>query len=878
MKSIETGKKIRQYELEKNIFRPVCPLVIALISGIILGTNVPGYNLPAYFIVAVSLALILLIIFNPYIKKTGFLFNNFNLLSFIVACLKKNAVFKTGRTAIPLLCYTALGYILIQPWSYINVQPNNIINYEDTHRWEIFGIIQNRPLSYNNRLKFNLKVTNLAKNGDAFPVTGMIRVTVYGKCQNLFVGDGISFKSKIRSINNFKNPGRFDYKRHMLFSGISGSSSVTGKKIVRLKKNKEKKIIWLIENVRIAVSELIEKMENTKHKGILKALIIGEKNEISKINREAFNRAGIGHILAISGLHIGIIASFSFILFKWILSFNTFLLWNAQTKKISAILSLFPVFVYGLLSGMSPSTQRAIIMVSVFMLTFVLANEQDIINTLSFAALIILIIKPTSVYLASFQLSFSAVFFIILGLNAIKSRFNNLLVYKDKAVSCKYCNRMLTKVAILMLVSFFAILGSLPFTMLYFNQISIVSIFSNLIFVPVIGFAVVPLGLFALFLYPASTWAALLFLKVSGKILDHAVDIAISISKLPFASYKTVTPNLIEITIYYILLLSALYIIGSPNSVNDKAKNRATIKRKKIALIAAIVALLAICLDVLYWMSNRLLHDDLKVTIIDVGQGSAALAELPCGFNMMIDGGGFSDNMAFDMGKRVIAPFLWTKKIKTVDVLILSHPNSDHLNGLIYIARHFNVKSIWTNNEKVNTVGYNTLMQVIKKNNIKMPAYSKLPKKIVINGVNVNILYPSKNFLNNKKKSRWRNTNNNSLVVQLKHGSKSFLFTGDINSKAEKELVGLEKDNIESYVLIVPHHGSKTSSSALLIKKVKPVVAVISAGYKNKFRFPDPTVLNRYKKAGCQIFRTDIHGAITFTIDSNILEIHTFIN
>jgi competence protein ComEC len=297
---------------------------------------------------------------------------------------------------------------------------------------------------------------------------------------------------------------------------------------------------------------------------------------------------------------------------------------------------------------------------------------------------------------------------------------------------------------------------------------------------------------------------------------------------------------------------------------------------KKGAIIGLAVAL-ALLVDAGYWVARRHFNGDLRVTYIDVGQGSSALLELPGGHAALIDGGGFSDNNTFDMGARVLAPFLWRKKIRTIDTLVLSHPNSDHLNGLIFIARHFNVKTIWTNNEVRTTQGYRRLQNIIAQEQINLPDFQHMPRQRLINGVEFCFLYPPADFLARKVSQKWRSPNNNSLVVKVSYGEISFLFTGDIMAKAEQELVDLAGADLGCDVLLVPHHGSRTSSSQPFLSSVQPDVAVFSAGWKNRFRLPHPTVLAAYEKIGCRIFRTDQNGAIMFKTDGNRLTVKPFL-
>jgi competence protein ComEC len=287
------------------------------------------------------------------------------------------------------------------------------------------------------------------------------------------------------------------------------------------------------------------------------------------------------------------------------------------------------------------------------------------------------------------------------------------------------------------------------------------------------------------------------------------------------------------------------------------------------------MALSILIVDIGYWTYQRYWCRDLRITAIDVGQGAATLLEFPLGHNMLLDGGGFSDNDVFDIGRLVVAPFLWRKKIKTVDTLVLSHPNSDHLNGLIYIAEHFKVKRVWTNSEAVESKGYRDFNAAVAKNRIYAPPYPVIPKQHDINGVNLKILYPPDDFL--YRNDAWRNTNNNSLVIQLAKGSKRILLPGDIMKNAEAELVTTAGNSLQSTVLFSAHHGSRTSSSDLFLKTVSPEVVVVSAGWQNRFKLPHPAILRKYEDYGCRVFRTDLNGAIELRTDGRKLTIKPFI-
>jgi competence protein ComEC len=264
--------------------------------------------------------------------------------------------------------------------------------------------------------------------------------------------------------------------------------------------------------------------------------------------------------------------------------------------------------------------------------------------------------------------------------------------------------------------------------------------------------------------------------------------------------------------------------------------------------------------------------------LIDVGQGSAVLLELPGGGTALVDGGGFADSAAFDIGERVVAPFLWRRKIASIDTLVLTHPNSDHVNGLAFIADNFQVGALWTNGESRPISGYAALLQTAARRGIVMPGFAELPRIALLNGVRVEMLYPPADFLDRRRTERWRqNENNNSLVMRVSLGEISVLIPGDILRAAEKELVALAGNRLRSTVLIAPHHGSRSSSSDEFIRAVSPKTVLISCADRVASGIPHPQVLQRYQTSSEGVYRTDQHGAVHLTTDGHQVEITPFL-
>ncbi|MBI3753465.1 MAG: DNA internalization-related competence protein ComEC/Rec2, partial [Deltaproteobacteria bacterium] len=595
-----------------------------------------------------------------------------------------------------------------------------------------------------------------------------------------------------------------------------------------------------IEQIRDKIRGFIDG-SGVRNSAVIKALILCEKGEISQHTRNSFSQTGTSHILAISGLHIGIIAFVSYWIILKSLKLSERLMLAFDIRKIAAFLSIIPVLLYGAIAGFSVSTQRAVIMVLIFILAVLADREKGFYNTLAAAAFVILIISPLAIYDISFQLSFISVLAIIY----LAPKFQKLWINDGDDLAgllpphpaMKHLkNYLINPLA----VSVAASLGTAPFIAWHFHRVSIIGILANIIAVPLMGFMAVPLGLIsslASFVYPPF---ADLILKLSDIILKVSLWIVDIFARLPYASVYTTTPTILEAVLFYLLIICIIEF-----------------KRARVFKYGLAVATLVLIGNYSYWYYHLNYNPNLKVTFISVGQGDSALVEFPYGKRMLIDGGGsYSDD--FDVGERIVAPFLWKNKIKKIDYIILSHPQADHMKGLKFIAEKFDVHEFRWNGESSNDRAYTELMRALDKNNIKQFTANFSTPSLDINGARVTFLNPAQN--------EHLDTNNSSLVVRIDYRGASFLFTGDLEAIGEAALLK-RNENIGAAVLKVPHHGSRTSSTVDFLKAVNPKLAVISLGYSNPFGFPRPEILKRYEELKIPVLRTDVNGAVTVETD-----------
>ncbi|MBI3398157.1 MAG: DNA internalization-related competence protein ComEC/Rec2 [Deltaproteobacteria bacterium] len=677
-------------------------------------------------------------------------------------------------------------------------------------------------------------------------VTGKILITVGSPSVKVKYGDRIRFIAKLRMPRNFGNPGEFDHAGNLAREGIYVTGHVESERWIAVLASEQKWGLKIaIEQIRDRIREFIDN-SGVKNAAVIKALILGEKGEISKNIKDSFSATGTAHILAISGLHIGIIAFVSYWIILKILKQSERFMLAFDIRKIAAASSVTSLLLYGAIAGFSVSTQRAVIMVLVFILSVIIDRERNLYNTLAAAAFVILIISPLAIYDISFQLSFISVLAIIYLAQRFQSLWRN---HKEPEL---IENRLLNIIKSYLLnplaVSIAASLGTAPFIAWHFHRVSIIGILANIIAVPLMGFIAVPLGLVSGLISFLSQPFAYIILKCADIALDISIWIVGLFAQLPYSSAFTTTPTILEVILFYLVIICIAEF------------NRAKIFRYSLPLV-----LLIFIGDYSFWYCRLNYNPNLTVTFISVGQGDSALVEFPYGKRMLIDGGGFYSH-DFDVGERIIAPFLWKNKINKIDYIILSHPQADHMKGLKFIIERFHVKEFRWNGEISSDKAYKELVSVMDRNIIQRFIANTFTPALDINGVNIKFLNPPPDS--------HLDTNNNSLIARLAYKDVSFLFAGDVEDVGETAMLK-RGEKIEATVLKVPHHGSRTSSSIDFLNKVNPKLAVASVGYLNPFSFPHPEIVKRYNDFKILFLRTDRDGAVTVKTNGLDIKVNT---
>jgi competence protein ComEC len=267
---------------------------------------------------------------------------------------------------------------------------------------------------------------------------------------------------------------------------------------------------------------------------------------------------------------------------------------------------------------------------------------------------------------------------------------------------------------------------------------------------------------------------------------------------------------------------------------------------------------------------QRRFDPDLRVTFLSVGEGDAAVVRFPGSRVMLIDaGGGFRRSL--DPGERIVAPYLWSRKIMRVDYLVLSHPDRDHFGGFDFIARNFHPAEFWSTGAGSPDVSYAGLIAALEAAGVRMRTIDGSAAPMRIGGVDVTCLGPPSGLPQKR--------NNTSMVLRFAFGPAVLLFTGDLEAKGEREVLSDEPGpELASTILKVPHHGSRTSSSEAFIEAVHPEAAVISLGYHNRFHFPAQSVLERYRAVGARVLRTDEVGAVSIDVSAHAVRMRSWRN
>ena len=824
--------------------KPLIPIVIALIAGIATGYYLHFPELPflAGLIVVFSLMLI------PAIRKG-----------------------KGRLLFLALFAFFILGILNINLSLYAVPDVKHAIHQTGGEKLTVEGIVNEDPVESPDGQVIIVDVRSIIGENGSLPAEGLLMLSLPLIDYPFKYGDIIRFKTRLRRPRNFNNPGALDYEKQLRGRGILVQGRISNASdIILIREGRGKAFKAGIERFRSKLRKIIEENSTTPQREILIALLLGEMKKIPQPVRDSFSRTGTSHILSISGFHVGMIASLSIFMSLIIMKISPYLLLRFNALKVASFFAVIPVLIYAFIAGLGVPVIRATIMILVFLIAVLIRRERELSNTLALAALIILLINPASLFDISFQLSFMAVASLIFAVPVFSTLLGSgrqKVVAEPLSRSRKIVNSLLLFIC----VSVTATLGTLPLIAFYFNGFSTFSLPANGVVVPLMGMVALPIGMLVIITAPFFPAVAALLVKAASFFVGISVTAINFLSSLPGAYLRISTPSLPEILCYYLLLVVIVILIDRKTEKIAPETPRISSNFLKYALCALVIFF---TVDYFYLTWRDKFRTNLQITAIDVGQGGATLIRLPGGKNMLVDGGGNPGGGTFDVGKYVLAPYLWRERIKQLEAVVLTHPHPDHLQGLLHILENFKVREVWTNGHAADTDLYRNFLILLEKKGIPHRIMNEKTAPVKISGVTIYILSPDASF-QYRRIDDFEETNNASLVLKIAYRKVAYLLTGDISRDAEERLVETGAD-IKSDVLFVPHHGGRTSSTTPFLTIVRPRIAIVSCGLDNIFKLTHPDVLKRYANLSAKVYRTDLNGAVTVTADGEELSVKTF--
>ena len=667
--------------------------------------------------------------------------------------------------------------------------------------------------------------------------------------QRLRYGKHLTLTGVFRQPRAQRNPGGFDYRAYLARQKVPGI--IEHKGLLHIGKQSGFLPLRWIEALRLKTERVIDGVYSgletdptSLNAQLIKGILLGKRSDLPTETLDIFRNSGTFHVLAVSGLHVGLVGMFCYFglaIFR-------------IPKKMLSLLTILVVVIYACLVGFRPSVFRATLMASLYLFATIIDRDADVYNLLAVAALVLLFINPAQVWDVGFQLSFVAVASIVYFVPLMERPLRQLWEQPesvDVSTIVRYKNITVKWLVLSYLVTFAAQLGTGPLIAYHFYRAYPLGL--------IVGpFAV---GLVSLIVAVGMTSVCLGFIWLPlAKLLamiNHAI-IFIFLELIGIFGQKwgvmKLAPTLGIILIYIAMCLGITHW-------------RYLYKRWKIASLIGLSVL-----TVWIWDSAR--HETgrlLEVITLDVGQGDAAIVRLPDRRTILIDGGiqhTYFDvkrqrQVDYDVGERIIEPYLDANSIRQLDMVVLTHPDVDHGGGLGHILQNYEVKHLLgISDMALDAQTHQRLRSIAQARDIP---YSFRYKSEIdkTSDVRLNLLHPideaTTNLLDDNK-------NDDSLVLQLSYGEVDILFTGDIETNAETRLITSGQD-LRSEILKVPHHGSRSSSSARFLDKVQPRYAIFSLGKNNRYQLPHSEVVARYQERGCVQLRTDQLGAIILKTD-----------
>jgi len=702
------------------------------------------------------------------------------------------------------------------------------------------GTLRHEPEKLTQRSRWQLSAERIWHATGAEEISGEILISVRLVRRDWRYGDRIRLRARPQSPQDSGNPGGFNYATYLARRGIYATAFLDSDQEVELISRETGRLRGSIEDLRRQIRRFIDRRVAPEHRALIQALVVGDMGGISKEHRNSFTAAGVNHVLSISGLHVAMLGLVVFALVRYGVSFSAALALRLNLLKVATFFSFLAVVFYTALAGAMVPTVRSAIMIGVYELAVLLDREEEVFTSLTLAALLIALIWPGVIADISFQLSFLAVLFIVWGTRRMRESLRrsptNELPQEQSRIKALLC-----WVSMHAAVPLMATVGTGPLIAHYFGHLSLAGFVANPLIVPLVGFLLVPAGLglgFCAIIFPEG---AVPLIWLTERLASSTAWLVGWFAALPLANISVPSPNPFEVALLYGFIICLFVLRG-----------------KKAIVVVCGVALLFAGGDALYWWRERHSQDRLRITHLNVGQGDAAIVELPGGEVLVIDAGGAAIG-DFDTGEAIVAPFLRSRKIVKVDYLMVSHARIDHYGGMRSLVREFAPSEFWAGAEKGQTQRFEELDEELSLARIpRLPLYGGEPCR-VIGAARLCVLHPAAAAVPGS-----------AVVLRIDYGQARFLFPSDIE-KRDEEFLARRAGELVSPVLKMPRHGSASANTPEFIAAVQPKLAILSSGARARSPSQREDVIERYRAAGAEVLSTFEDGAIILETDGKTI-------
>lgn len=680
-------------------------------------------------------------------------------------------------------------------------------------RKEYIGIVEEVLKEEDGFSKYVVRV----KTAEDVQIDEDMSLTIIGE-KRLNIGEHISFYGVLKLPERNTNPKLFNYSLNLLSDDIHTIMSVKDFSVQSLNIK-----IPFQHSIRDKFSKDIINIFNrfltTERANFISSIILGKSSILDEDQLIKYRDLGLAHILAVSGLHIGIITGFMMFVFSR----------TGLNPKLNVILSLYIIWIYNYLIGFPPSTVRASLMFSALCISRLVHEPYDSLNIIMGSMLLSILLNPYWIFSVGFQLSYGATISVVLLNGRVRDLF---YPYKGKLVD---------SISTILAVN----IGLLPIQGYYFNRLPMIGLLANLVTIPIISIVLV-IGIIMVFLNYTLYFLNDIFGYLLNLILSVEEIIVEVLYGMDFNLVRMASPGLYDIILYYILVTIFFKIIK--------------IEKLKIEIQKTIIFYVAFL--ILFNSAVLLSNDGVYIEFIDVGQGDSILIRTGASTYLMDTGGSLMDS--FDVGRFITLPYLEKQGVRELDGIIITHFDEDHYKGIDALFGEIKIKNIYS--------GYmpekQDFLSNIEKHNIPFKIIGEGDKIVLDRNTSLNIIYPG--YMAERLSS-----NNKSIVSVLEHKGTKILFTGDIEIEAEYNL----SDKLQQvHMLKVAHHGSRTSTTEEFLERANPSYAVISVGRNNPYSHPSGEVIDRLESKNIHIYRTDEVGRIKVHLKDEKIDITGFLD